>query len=157
VADEDVRDALLRNAPAIPAAGKPARCLLERRDAMDMFLAKDWMGEMFKPTARHGGSGLTIVESWRPSRAKGYNAAAFHYAYIFASSNHRNNIAERDQIPGAPIVNCHWTRVQSSPAIIACPFVVKITKMWRSSAPGSGLHAEPGRSAQGRRIPIACR
>jgi len=101
------------------------------------------------------GSDIQHRRSWRPFAApEGYNAQ-LSIAYILAHQPPRSTTSPSGQFPGRPNRPNVTERGshQITPQSIACPlYVVKITKMWRSSGACSWLaHAEPGRSAQGRR------
>jgi conjugative transfer ATPase len=102
--------------------------MLEMAEAMDMFcMGAD--GEMFN---REGTpwpeSDLTIVDLATYSR-EGYNAQ-LSIAYI-SLLNTVNNIAERDQFKGRPIVKLTDEGHIITKNPLLSPYAVKITKMWR--------------------------
>lgn len=124
----DVRDALRERASdaALPEARR-AR-LLEMADAMDMF-CQGLDGEMFnRPGTPWPEADITIVDLATFAR-EGYNAQ-LSVAYI-SLINTVNNIAERDQFLGRPIVNVTDEGHIITKNPLLAPYVVKITKMWR--------------------------
>ncbi|MGE0278252.1 MAG: conjugative transfer ATPase [Nitrospiraceae bacterium] len=124
----DVRDALRARSTdmAIPEARR-AR-LLEMADAMDMF-CQGLDGEMFnRPGTPWPEADVTIVDLATFAR-EGYNAQ-LSIAYI-SLINTVNNIAERDQFLGRPIVNVTDEGHIITKNPLLAPYVVKITKMWR--------------------------
>ena len=134
VADErtvltrDVRDALRERArdTALPEVRR-AR-LLEMADAMDMF-CQGVDGEMFdRPGTPWPEADITIVDLATFAR-EGYNAQ-LSIAYI-SLINTVNNIAERDQFLGRPIINVTDEGHIITKNPLLAPYVVKITKMWR--------------------------
>ncbi|WP_413731761.1 conjugative transfer ATPase [Sodalis sp. RH20] len=128
VLTEDVRDALRDRASdsALPEARR-AR-LLEMADAMDMF-CQGLDGEMFnRPGTPWPEADITIVDLATFAR-EGYNAQ-LSIAYI-SLINTVNNIAERDQFLGRPIVNVTDEGHIITRNPLLAPYVVKITKMWR--------------------------
>jgi conjugative transfer ATPase len=128
VLTEDVRDALRERArdSALPEARR-AR-LLEMADAMDMF-CQGLDGEMFnRPGTPWPEADITIVDLATFAR-EGYNAQ-LSIAYI-SLINTVNNIAERDQFLGRPIVNVTDEGHIITRNPLLAPYVVKITKMWR--------------------------
>ncbi len=128
VLTEDVRDALRArgNDMALPEARR-AR-LLEMADAMDM-LCQGLDGEMFnRPGTPWPEADITIVDLATFAR-EGYNAQ-LSIAYI-SLVNTVNNIAERDQFLGRPIVNVTDEGHIITRNPLLAPYVVKITKMWR--------------------------
>lgn len=128
VLTEDVRDALRErsNDMALPEARR-AR-LLEMADAMDM-LCQGLDGEMFnRPGTPWPEADITIVDLATFAR-EGYNAQ-LSIAYI-SLVNTVNNIAERDQFLGRPIVNVTDEGHIITRNPLLAPYVVKITKMWR--------------------------
>lgn len=128
VLTRDVRDALrerVRDA-TLPEARR-AR-LLEMADAMDMF-CQGVDGEMFdRPGTPWPESDVTIVDLATFAR-EGYNAQ-LSIAYI-SLINTVNNIAERDQFLGRPIINVTDEGHIITKNPLLAPYVVKITKMWR--------------------------
>jgi len=128
VLTQDVRDAL-RAAGMQEGMPEPRRNrMLEMAEAMDMFcMGAD--GEMFN---REGTpwpeADLTIVDLATYSR-EGYNAQ-LSIAYI-SLLNTVNNIAERDQFKGRPIVKLTDEGHIITKNPLLSPYAVKITKMWR--------------------------
>lgn len=124
----DVRDALraMGNDPELPDSRR-AR-LQEMADAMEIF-CQGVDGEMFN---RDGTpwpeSDITIVDLATYAR-EGYNAQ-LSIAYI-SLINTVNNIAERDQFLGRPIINVTDEGHIITKNPLLSPYVVKITKMWR--------------------------
>jgi len=125
---EDVREALRRRSTdtSLPE-GRRTR-LLEMADAIDIF-CQGMNGEMFN---RAGTSwpeaDVTIVDLATYAR-EGYGAE-LSISYI-SLINTVNNIAERDQFLGRPII-CATDEghiITKNP--LTAPYVVKITKMWR--------------------------
>ena len=128
VLTEDVRDALRERArePSLPEARRTR--LLEMADAMDMF-CQGLDGEMFnRPGTPWPETDITIVDLATFAR-EGYNAQ-LSIAYI-SLINTVNNIAERDQFLGRPIVNVTDEGHIITKNPLLAPYVVKITKMWR--------------------------
>ncbi len=124
----DVRDALRERAQdaTLPEARR-AR-LLEMADAMDMF-AQGVDGEIFdRPGTPWPEADITIVDLATFAR-EGYNAQ-LSIAYI-SLINTVNNIAERDQFLGRPIINVTDEGHIITKNPLLSPFVVKATKMWR--------------------------
>lgn len=102
--------------------------LLEMADAMDMF-CQGSDGEMFdRPGTPWPEADVTIVDLATYAR-EGYNAQ-LSIAYISLIST-VNNIAERDQFLGRPIVNVTDEGHIITKNPLLSPYVVKITKMWR--------------------------
>ncbi|WP_088507695.1 conjugative transfer ATPase [Burkholderia ubonensis] len=128
VLTRDVRDALReRSRDALLPEVRRAR-LLEMADAMDMF-CQGVDGEMFdRPGTPWPEADITIVDLATFAR-EGYNAQ-LSIAYI-SLINTVNNLAERDQFRGRPIINVtdEGHIVTKNPLL--APYVVKITKMWR--------------------------
>nr|BFD40877.1 conjugative transfer ATPase [Pseudomonas sp. FFPRI_1] len=128
VLPSDVRDALRdrgRNT-ALPET-RSAR-LLEMADAMDMF-CQGADGEMFnRPGTPWPEADITIVDLATFAR-EGYNAQ-LSIAYI-TLINTVNNIAERDQFLGRPIINVTDEGHIITKNPLLAPYIVKITKMWR--------------------------
>lgn len=102
--------------------------LLEMADAMDMF-CQGADGDVFN---RDGTpwpeADITIVDLATYAR-EGYNAQ-LSIAYI-SLINTVNNIAERDQYLGRPIINITDEGHIITKNPLLSPYVVKITKMWR--------------------------
>lgn len=128
VRTEDVRNALrvAGEDTSIPEARRNR--MLEMAEAMDMFcMGAD--GEMFN---RDGTpwpeADLTIVDLATYAR-EGYNAQ-LSIAYI-SLINTVNNIAERDQYKGRPIVNVTDEGHIITKNPLLSPYIIKITKMWR--------------------------
>ncbi len=95
---------------------------------MDMF----WQGadgEMFdRPGSPWPEADITIVDLATYAR-EGYNAQ-LSIAYI-SLINTVNNIAERDQFLGRPIINVTDEGHVITKNPLLSPYIVKITKMWR--------------------------
>jgi conjugative transfer ATPase len=128
VLTRDVRDALRERSrdPLLPEVRR-AR-LLEMADAMDMF-CQGVDGEMFdRPGTPWPEADITIVDLATFAR-EGYNAQ-LSIAYI-SLINTVNNLAERDQFLGRPIVNVTDEGHIITKNPLLAPYVVKITKMWR--------------------------
>ncbi len=128
VLTRDVRDAL-RERGADPTLPETRRArLLEMADAMDMF-CQGVDGEMFdRPGTPWPEADITIVDLATFAR-EGYNAQ-LSIAYI-SLINTVNNIAERDQFLGRPIINVTDEGHIITKNPLLAPYVVKITKMWR--------------------------
>lgn len=128
VLTRDVRDALReRGHDALLPEMRRAR-LLEMADAMDMF-CQGTDGEMFdRPGTPWPEVDITIVDLATFAR-EGYNGQ-LSIAYI-SLINTVNNIAERDQFLGRPIVNVTDEGHIITKNPLLAPYVVKITKMWR--------------------------
>lgn len=128
VLTRDVRDALRERSrdPALPELRR-AR-LLEMADAMEMF-CQGVDGEMFdRPGTPWPEADVTIVDLATFAR-EGYNAQ-LSIAYI-SLINTVNNIAERDQFLGRPIVCATDEGHMVAKNPLTGPYLVKITKMWR--------------------------
>ncbi|MBS0417967.1 MAG: conjugative transfer ATPase [Proteobacteria bacterium] len=125
---QDVRDALRQRARDVTLADARRARLLEMADAMDIF-CQGVNGEMFnRPGTPWPEADLTIVDLATFAR-EGYNAE-LSIAYI-SLINSVNNIAERDQFLGRPLINVtdEGHIILKNPLL--APYVVKITKMWR--------------------------
>lgn len=128
VLTQDIRDALRQRANdhALPEARRNR--LLEMADAMDMF-CQGIDGEMFnKEGSPWPEADITIVDLATFAR-EGYNAQ-LSIAYI-SLINTVNNIAERDQFLGRPIINVTDEGHIITKNPLLSPYIVKITKMWR--------------------------
>lgn len=128
VLTQDIRDALRKRAQIGQLPEARANRLLEIADAMDMF-CQGMDGDMFnKPGTPWPETDITIVDLATFAR-EGYNAQ-LSIAYI-SLINTVNNIAERDQFLGRPIifVTDEGHIITKNPLL--SPYVVKITKMWR--------------------------
>jgi conjugative transfer ATPase len=128
VLTRDVRDALRERAhdASLPDARR-AR-LSEMADAMDIF-TQGADGEMFdRPGSPWPEADITIVDLATYAR-EGYNAQ-LSIAYI-SLINTVNNLAERDQFLGRPIINVTDEGHIITKNPLLAPYVVKITKMWR--------------------------
>ncbi|ELI8126375.1 conjugative transfer ATPase [Yersinia enterocolitica] len=128
VLTRDVRDALHERGgdPTLPETRRTR--LLEMADAMDMF-CQGIDGEMFdRPGTPWPEADITIVDLATFAR-EGYNAQ-LSIAYI-SLINTVNNIAERDQFLGRPIINVTDEGHIITRNPLLAPYVVKITKMWR--------------------------
>ena len=125
---EDVREALRRRSTdtSLPE-GRRTR-LLEMADAIDIF-CQGMNGEMFN---RAGTSwpeaDVTIVDLATYAR-EGYSAE-LSISYI-SLINAVNNLAERDQFLGRPIICATDEGHGITKNPLTAPYVVKITKMWR--------------------------
>ncbi|MBB4133372.1 conjugative transfer ATPase [Xanthomonas sp. 3075] len=128
VLTRDVRDALRErgNDTTLPESRRTR--LLEMADAMDMF-CQGVDGEMFdRPGTPWPEADITIVDLATFAR-EGYNAQ-LSIAYI-SLINTVNNLAERDQFLGRPIINVTDEGHIITKNPLLAPYVVKITKMWR--------------------------
>ncbi|MDG6404365.1 conjugative transfer ATPase, partial [Pseudomonas quasicaspiana] len=128
VLTQDVRDALRRAGQdnALPEARRSR--LLEMADAMDMF-CQGADGDLFNSDGSPWPEvDITIVDLATYAR-EGYNAQ-LSIAYI-SLINTVNNIAERDQMLGRPIINVTDEGHIITKNPLLSPYVVKITKMWR--------------------------
>lgn len=128
VVTEDIRDALRQRSrdPLLPEIRR-AR-LMEMADAMDIF-CQGVNGEMFnRPGTPWPEADITIVDLATFAR-EGYNAE-LSIAYISLIST-VNNIAERDQFLGRPIIAATDEAHIVTKNVLLAPYVVKITKMWR--------------------------
>ncbi|MBV6791650.1 conjugative transfer ATPase [Xanthomonas euvesicatoria] len=128
VLSRDVRDALRERGrdPTLPEIRRTR--LLEMADAMDMF-CQGSDGEMFdRPGTPWPEADITVVDLATYAR-EGYNAQ-LSISYI-SLLNAVNNIAERDQFLGRPIVfvTDEGHIITKNPLL--SPYVVKGTKMWR--------------------------
>ncbi|WP_129643220.1 MULTISPECIES: conjugative transfer ATPase [Steroidobacteraceae] len=124
----DVHDALRRRA-SDPVLPEPRRTrLLEMADAMDMF-CQGADGELFnRPGTPWPEADITIVDLATFAR-EGYHAQ-LAVAYV-SLINAVNNIAERDQYLGRPLINVTDEGHIITRNPLLAPYVVKITKMWR--------------------------
>jgi conjugative transfer ATPase len=128
VLTQDVREALRERGhdPLLPQTRRTR--LLEMADAMDIF-CQGVDGDMFnRPGTPWPEADITIVDLATFAR-EGYQAQ-LSIAYI-SLINTVNNIAERDQFLGRPIINV----TDEGHIILKIPLLslynVKITKMWR--------------------------
>jgi conjugative transfer ATPase len=128
VLTEDVRDAL-RQRGSDPALTEARRSrVLEMAEAMDLF-CQGLDGELFnRPGTPWPEADITIVDLATFAR-EGYNAQ-LSIAYL-SLLNTVNNIAERDQFLGRPIINVTDEGHIITKNPLLAPYVVKITKMWR--------------------------
>ncbi|TNL09677.1 conjugative transfer ATPase [Kosakonia cowanii] len=128
VLTRDVRDALRERGRDSTLPETRRTRLLEMADAMDMF-CQGIDGEMFdRPGTPWPEADITIVDLATFAR-EGYNAQ-LSIAYI-SLINTVNNIAERDQFLGRPIINVTDEGHIITKNPLLAPYVVKITKMWR--------------------------
>lgn len=128
VLTRDVRDALRQRASDNTLPDSRRTRLLEMADAMEMF-CQGVDGEMFdRPGTPWPEADITIVDLATFAR-EGYNAQ-LSIAYI-SLINTVNNIAERDQFLGRPIINVTDEGHIITKNPLLAPYVVKITKMWR--------------------------
>ncbi len=128
VLTQDVRDALRRRGadPSLPELRRVR--LLEMADAMDIF-CQGVDGQMFnRPGTAWPEADITIVDLATFAR-EGYSAQ-LSIAYISLITT-VNNIAERDQFLGRPIINVTDEGHVVFKVPLLPPYVVKITKMWR--------------------------
>lgn len=128
VLTQDIRDALRKRGQDHTLPEMRRNRLLEMADAMDMF-CQGVDGDMFnKPGTPWPEADITIVDLATFAR-EGYNAQ-LSISYI-SLINAVNNIAERDQFLGRPIifVTDEGHIITKNPLL--SPYVVKITKMWR--------------------------
>lgn len=128
VLTEDIRNAL-RDMGQDSTLPEPRRTrLLEMADAMDMF-CQGADGDLFNRAGSPWPEvDITIVDLATYAR-EGYNAQ-LSIAYI-SLINTVNNIAERDQMLGRPIINVTDEGHIITKNPLLSPYVVKITKMWR--------------------------
>lgn len=128
VLTQDVRDAL-RDRGVDPALQEGRRIrVLEMAEAMDLF-CQGLDGELFnRPGTPWPEADITIVDLATFAR-EGYNAQ-LSIAYL-SLLNTVNNIAERDQFLGRPIINVTDEGHIITKNPLLAPYVVKITKMWR--------------------------
>ncbi|WP_422631320.1 conjugative transfer ATPase [Pseudomonas taetrolens] len=128
VLTEDVRDALSASGRDLALPESRRIRLLEMADAMDLF-CQGSDGELFN---RDGTpwpeADVTLVDLATYAR-EGYNAQ-LSIAYI-SLINTVNNLAERDQMLGRPIINVTDEGHIITKNPLLAPYVVKITKMWR--------------------------
>ena len=128
VLTRDVRDALRERGHDTTVPEMRRARLLEMADAMDMF-CQGVDGEMFdRPGTPWPEADITVVDLATFAR-EGYNAQ-LSIAYI-SLINTVNNIAERDQYLGRPIINVTDEGHIITRNPLLAPYVVKITKMWR--------------------------
>jgi conjugative transfer ATPase len=128
VLTQDVRDAMrARGADHALPEGRRTR-VLEMAEAMDLF-CQGLDGELFnRPGTPWPEADITIVDLATFAR-EGYNAQ-LSIAYL-SLLNTVNNIAERDQFLGRPIINVTDEGHIITKNPLLAPYVVKITKMWR--------------------------
>ncbi|MBI6560158.1 conjugative transfer ATPase [Pseudomonas syringae] len=128
VLTEDVRNALRAAGEDTSIPEGRRNRMLEMAEAMDMFcMGAD--GEMFNRTGTPWPEAdLTIVDLATYAR-EGYNAQ-LSIAYI-SLINTVNNIAERDQYKGRPLVNVTDEGHIITKNPLLAPYIMKITKMWR--------------------------
>ena len=128
VLTESIRDALRSRSgdPTLPEVRRIR--LAEMADALDIF-CQGANGDLFN---REGSPwpevDITIVDLATFAR-EGYNAE-LSVAYI-SLLNAVNNIAERDQFLGRPIVNVTDEGHIITKNPLLAPYILKITKMWR--------------------------
>ncbi|MDR3221164.1 MAG: conjugative transfer ATPase [Candidatus Accumulibacter sp.] len=128
VLTRDVRDALRQRAADTSLPDVRRARLSEMADAMNLF-TQGSDGEMFdRPGTPWPEADITIVDLATFAR-EGYNAQ-LSIAYI-SLINTVNNIAERDQFLGRPIINVTDEGHIITKNPLLAPYVVKITKMWR--------------------------
>ncbi len=128
VLTRDVRNALRERGCDSTLPETRRTRLLEMADAMNMF-CQGVDGEMFdRPGTPWPEADITVVDLATFAR-EGYNAQ-LSIAYI-SLINTVNNIAERDQFLGRPIINVTDEGHIITKNPLLAPYVVKITKMWR--------------------------
>jgi len=128
VLTRDVRNALRERSRDHTLPETRRTRLLEMADAMDMF-CQGADGEMFdRDGTPWPEADITLVDLATYAR-EGYNAQ-LSIAYISLIST-VNNIAERDQYLGRPIINVTDEGHIITKNPLLAPYVVKITKMWR--------------------------
>ncbi|WP_312226610.1 conjugative transfer ATPase, partial [Stutzerimonas nitrititolerans] len=128
VLTRDVRDALRERSRDTTLPEVRLARLMEMADAMDMF-TQGSDGDMFdRPGTPWPEADITIVDLATYAR-EGYNAQ-LSIAYI-SLINTVNNIAERDQFLGRPIINVTDEGHIITKNPLLAPYIVKITKMWR--------------------------
>lgn len=128
VLTEDVRDALRARSRDASLPELRRMRLLEMADAMDMF-CQGTDGEMFnRPGTPWPEADITVVDLATFAR-EGYSAQ-LSIAYT-SLINTVNNLAERDQFLGRPIINVTDEGHIITKNPLLAPYVVKITKMWR--------------------------
>ena len=128
VLTESIRDALRQRSgdPTLPEVRRIR--LAEMADAMDIF-CQGANGELFnRPGSPWPEVDITVVDLATFAR-EGYNAE-LSVAYI-SLLNAVNNIAERDQFLGRPIVNVTDEGHIITKNPLLAPYILKITKMWR--------------------------
>ncbi|HEV2678915.1 MAG TPA: conjugative transfer ATPase [Rhodanobacter sp.] len=128
VLTQDIRDALRARGRDASLPDSRRTRLLEMADAMDMF-CQGVDGEMFnRPGTPWPEVDITVVDLATFAR-EGYSAQ-LSIAYI-SLINAVNNIAERDQFLGRPIINVTDEGHIITKNPLLSPYIVKITKMWR--------------------------
>ncbi|PMR75277.1 conjugative transfer ATPase [Billgrantia endophytica] len=128
VLTRDVREALRERGRDASLPETRRTRLLEMADAMDMF-CQGVDGVMFdRPGTPWPEADITLVDLATFAR-EGYNAQ-LSIAYI-SLINTVNNIAERDQFLGRPIINVTDEGHIITKNPLLAPYVVKVTKMWR--------------------------
>jgi len=128
VLTEDIRNALRVKASDAQLPETRRVRLLEMSEVIDMF-CQGVDGQMFnRPGTPWPEADITIVDLATFAR-EGYNAQ-LSIAYI-SLMNTVNNIAERDQFLGRPIINFTDEGHIITKNPLLSPYVVKITKMWR--------------------------
>lgn len=128
VLTQDVRDALrtFGNDTSLPEQRRIR--MLEMADAMDMFCQGSDGGMFNSVGSPWPEADITIVDLATYAR-EGYNAQ-LSIAYI-SLINTVNNIAERDQMLGRPIINVTDEGHIITKNPLLSPYTLKITKMWR--------------------------
>ncbi|MCU7247298.1 conjugative transfer ATPase [Pseudomonas koreensis] len=128
VLTQDVRNALRERGVDLALPESRRTRLLEMAEAMDLF-CQGLDGELFNRTGTPWPEAdITIVDLATFAR-EGYNAQ-LSIAYL-SLLNTVNNIAERDQFLGRPIINVTDEGHIITKNPLLAPYVVKITKMWR--------------------------
>ena len=127
VLTRDVRNALRARGqdPTLPEMRRVR--LLEMADAMDMF-CQGTDGEMFDRDGTPWPRPTSRWSIWRPMPARATTRSSIAYISLISTVN---NIAERDQYLGRPIVNVTDEGHIITKNPLLAPYVVKITKMWR--------------------------
>jgi hypothetical protein len=123
----DVRDALRERA----ATRRCPRCGARgcwRWPTRWICSARAWTARCSTGPARPGPRPTSPSSIWRPSRARATTRSSIAYISLI---NTVNNIAERDQFLGRPIINVTDEGHIITKNPLLAPYVVKITKMWR--------------------------
>lgn len=128
VLTESIRDALRERSgdPTLPEARRIR--LAEMADALDIFCQGTNGGLFNRPGSPWPEVDITVVDLATFAR-EGYNAE-LSVAYI-SLLNAVNNIAERDQFLGRPIINVTDEGHIITKNPLLAPYILKITKMWR--------------------------
>lgn len=128
VLTEDVRNALRAMGQDLALPESRRVRLLEMADAMDLF-CQGSDGELFNRDGTPWPEADVPLVDLATYAREGYNAQ-LSIAYI-SLINAVNNLAERDQMLGRPIINVTDEGHIITKNPLLAPYVVKITKMWR--------------------------